>query len=162
MKWEFLQLQELRKVEKMHRLSSNWTLFLKIFLPVFWLSFLGGFLAAAFVSNSIEFPHITSMKFRIEILLIFVSGIIFFIFTFFRLKRIDAENEFIYVTNYFKTYRYHIENIAEIKVYNHIILKAAHLKFTSKSSFGKKIIFLPNSEDLMEFCDANKVTLIIV
>lgn len=162
MKWEFLLLKESKKVEKMHRLSSNWTLFLKIFFPVFWLSFIGGFVAAAFVSNNIEFPHITSLKFRIDILLIFVSGIIFFIFTFFRLKRVDAENDFIYITNYFKTYRYHIEDIAEIKVYNHIILKAAHLKFTSRSSFGKKIIFIPNSEELKDFCETNKVNLIVV
>lgn len=146
----------------MYRLSSNWTLFLKIFLPVFWLSFIGGFMLAAFVSNNIEFPQFTSLKFRIEILFIFLSGVIFFIFTFFRLKRVDVENDFIYVTNYFKTYRYHVGNIAEIKVYNHLILKAAHLKFTSRSSFGKKIIFIPNSQELKDFCSSNKVNLIVV
>jgi len=150
----------LKKVEKMHRLSSNWTLVLKLFFPVFWLSFLGGFVAAAFISNNIEFPQITGLKFRIEILSIFITGIIFFILTFFRLKRVDAENEFIYVTNYFKTFRYHVEDISEIKIYNHIILKSAHLKFTSRSSFGKKIIFIPNSEELKEFCESNKINLI--
>ncbi len=150
---------ELKNEEKMHRLSSNWTLFLKIFLPVFWISFFGGFVIASFVTSRLEVPQFTSDKFRLQAIIFVISGIIFFIFTFFRLKRIDAEGDFVFITNYFKTYRYSIDSIDEIIIYDHLILKAAHMKFKGKTSFGHKIIFMPNLIELKEFCELHSIKL---
>ncbi|MEZ4907635.1 MAG: hypothetical protein R2771_08385 [Saprospiraceae bacterium] len=143
----------------MIRLSSNWTLFLKIFLPVFWLSFFGGFALASFVSDEIEVPYFTSFSFQWKIILFIVSGIIFFGFTFFRLKRVDGDDSHIYISNYFKTYRYEIEAIKEIVIYDHLVLKATHLYFNGKSSLGRKVIFLPYMINLKEYCDANNIIL---
>lgn len=149
----------MKKVEKMYRLSSNWTLFLKIFLPVFWISFFGGFIIASFVTNRSEVPFFTSDKFRLQSVIFVLSGIIFFIFTFFRLKRVDAESEYVYISNYFKTFRYPIDSIGEIVIYDHFILKAAHIKFNGKTSFGSKVIFLPVINELKDFCENNNVVL---
>ena len=141
----------------MIRLSSNWTLFLKIFLPIFWLSFFGGFLIAVYTTSSIQAPQFSGEKFRIGALVFVLAGIIFFFFTFFRLKRVDADNEFIYISNYFRTYRYTFDAIEKIKIYDHLILRAAHLEFRGKTTLGRKVIFLPVMDSLREFCSINNI-----
>ncbi|MBK7095823.1 MAG: hypothetical protein IPH57_12510 [Saprospiraceae bacterium] len=143
----------------MRRLSSNWTLFLKIFLPVFWISFFGGFIIAAFVTNSIEAPQFTSGKFKLQSIIFVLSGVLFFIFTFFRLKRVDGDEGFVYISNYFRTFRYPVDAIEEIIIYDHIIVKAAHIKFKGTTSFGSRIIFLPFMLELKDFCDNKSIIL---
>lgn len=141
----------------MIRLSSNWTLFLKVFLPVFWISFFGGFLIAVFTSNSVQAPQFAGRKFRIGTIVFVLSGLIFFILTFLRLKRVDADNEFLYISNYFKTYRYTFDSIDKITVYDHLLLRAAHLKFRGKTKLGQKVIFLPVMDSLREFCNISSI-----
>jgi len=143
----------------MIRLSSNWTLFLKFFIPVFWIMFFSGFVIAAFVTEPEAAPQIANNSFRLKSVLFVLGGIIFFALTFFRLKRIDADDKYIYVSNYFKTYRYLIEDIESITIYNHLVLKAAHLKFKGKTSFGKKVIFIPMLSNLIKFAAQHKVKL---
>ena len=143
----------------MLRLSSNWTLFLKIFLPVFWIAFFGGFIIAAFVTSRIEAPQYTSGGFKLQSIIFVLSGIIFFYFTFLRLKRVDGEKGFVYISNYFKTFRYPVNSIEEIIIYDHFILKAAHINFKGKTTFGKRIIFLPFMLELNEFCIDNDISI---
>ncbi|HHH54222.1 MAG TPA: hypothetical protein ENK91_11220, partial [Bacteroidetes bacterium] len=135
----------------MNRLSSNWTIVLKIFIPVFWFMFFGALTLATFITNPVEVPQYTTSSFKTEMLIILITGTLFFLFTFVRLKRVDADDKYIYVSNYFKTYRYPVENIDKIVIYNHLILKVAHLYFTGNSSFGKKIFFIPFFVNLREF-----------
>ena len=141
----------------MSRLSSNWTLILKIFLPIFWIMFFGSFIVAAYVTNPIEAPQIANDKFRLQSVIFVFTGVLFFVLTFFRLKRVDADDEYIYISNYFKTYKYSADSIDVIIIHNHLILKAAHLKFKEKSTFGKKIVFLPFMLNLQKFVDNNNV-----
>ena len=143
----------------MNRLSSNWTLMLKLFIPIFWTVFFGAFVVAAYTSNPIEAPQIANPSFRLQSTIFVLVGIVFFALTFFRLKRVDADDKYIYISNYFKTYRYPADTIEKITIYNHLVLKAAHLRFKGKSSFGKKIIFIPFMENLKEFAEKHDVSL---
>lgn len=144
----------------MNRLSSNFTIVLKIFLPLFWIVFFGLFVVASFVTNPIEAPQIANDKFRLQSFIFVFSGIVFFTFTFFRLKRVDGDEQGVYISNYFKTYKYTFDSIEKIVIYNHLILKAAHLTFRNKGSFGKKIIFLPYMINLKEFAENNDIILV--
>ena len=144
----------------MNRLSSNFTLILKIFLPLFWIVFFGLFVVASFVTNPIEAPQIANDKFRLQSVIFVFSGIVFFTFTFFRLKRVDGDENGIYISNYFKTYKYSFDSIDKIVIYNHLILKTAHLSFKTKGSFGKKVIFLPYMINLKEFTEKNNIVLV--
>jgi hypothetical protein len=157
MKLEYLLQKELKKEEKMRRLSSNWTLFLKIFLPVFWIAFFGGFVIASYVTNNIEAPQFTNNRFRLQAIVFVLSGVLFFLFTFFRLKRVDGGDGYIYISNYFRTFRYTVGSVEEIIIYDHIIVKAAHMKFRGRTSFGQKIIFLPFMLELIDFCNDNNI-----
>ncbi len=132
---------------------------LKLFIPIFWIVFFGAFVVAAYTANSIEAPQIANSTFRLQSTIFVLVGIVFFALTFFRLKRVDADDKYIYISNYFKTYRYPIDTIEKIVVYNHLVLKAAHLRFKGKSSFGKKVIFIPFMENLKEFAEKHDVSL---
>jgi hypothetical protein len=132
---------------------------LKLFIPIFWTVFFGAFVVAAFVTNSIEAPQIANYSFRLKSSIFVIVGVLFFALTFMRLKRVDSDDTSIYVSNYFKTFKYPLDTIESITIYNHIILKAAHLKFNGKSSFGKKIIFIPFMINLKSFAKEHKIAI---
>jgi len=160
MKLVYLLLSgSIKKIKKMNRLSSNSTLMLKLFIPIFWIVFFGAFAFASYVANPIEAPQIANKTFRIQSTIFVAIGIIFFALTFFRLKRVDADDKYIYISNYFKTYRYPTDTIDSIVIYNHLVLKAAHLTFKGRSSFGKKVIFIPYMINLNEFAEKHNVSL---
>lgn len=161
MRLEYLLLRELiKKIKKMNRLSSNLTLMLKLFIPIFWTVFFGAFVVAAFVTNPIEAPQFANETFRIQSLIFVIIGVLFFAFTFLRLKRVDGDDESIYVSNYFKTYKYSLDSIESITIYNHLILKAAHLRFNGKTTFGKKIIFIPFLSNLKKYAEKHNISIV--
>jgi len=125
------------------RLSSNWTLILKIFIPIIWITFFSSFLLGSFLANAIEVPQLTTNTFRIGVSLFVLGGIIFFYFTFFKLKRADANGEFIFISSYFKTYRYTLDSIKKYVIYDHLVFKAVHIVLKEKGSLGKRFIFIP-------------------
>lgn len=125
------------------RLSTNWTLILRLFIPIAWITFFSSFLLSSFLANPVEVPQFTNNTFRLAIGFFILGGILFFYFTFFRLKRVDANSTHIYVTNYFKTYRYTLDSVEKWVLYDHIIFKAIHVFLKEKGKFGKRIIFIP-------------------
>ena len=122
------------------RLSSNWTLILKVFIPITWFTFFLSFLLSSWIANPIEVPQITSFNFRIGLIVFILGGILFFWFTFFRLKRVDANAEFIFVSNYFKTYRYTIESIESFVIYDHLLFKGIHILLKEKGKNDRTIL----------------------
>jgi hypothetical protein len=125
------------------RLSTNWTLILRVFIPIVWITFFASFLLSSFLADPVEIPQLTNSKFRISVILFIIGGIVFFYFTFFRLKRVDADKDHVYVTNYFKTFRYTLDSIERIELYNHLLFKANHIILKEKGYFGKRLIFIP-------------------
>lgn len=120
----------------MIRISSDWTLFYKFFLPVVWIVFFGiviGVLlitikpAAAIVLGGIFF---------------YLGGVTFLYFTLLRLKRVEGDDSHLYVTNYFKTFRYTFDSIAKITTADLLIFKIVTLHFAEKTSFGRRIYFI--------------------
>ena len=139
------------------RLSSNWTLFLKIFLPIAWLSFFGSFFLGSFLANPIEVPQLTSITFRSSISLFILGGIAFFYFTLFRLKRVDADANFVFVSNYFKTLRYTFDSIDKMVLHDHFLFKAVHIHLKERGKFGKRIIFIPKMIHFNIFIESAKL-----
>ena len=143
------------------RLSSNWTLVLKIFLPIAWLSFFCSFLLSSFLANPIEVPQLTNNTFRLSIGLFILGGIAFFYFTLFRLKRVDADANYVFVSNYFKTYRYTFDSIDKMVLHDHYLFKAIHIHLKQRGKFGKRIIFLPKMIHFNIFIESAKLEALI-
>ncbi|HFA51855.1 MAG TPA: hypothetical protein ENJ95_22795, partial [Bacteroidetes bacterium] len=98
----------------MQRISSNATLFLKVFFPLFWLVFFGIFTLAVILSNVEQFTAFNFAYVKLAIGAIFIIFAIIFYFTLIQLKRVELDGGYIYASNYFKTYRYPYHNIEKI------------------------------------------------
>ena len=126
----------------MQRVSSNLTLFLKFFIPTFWIIFFTSFIAFIFLNDFEEVAGIPIGTFRILAILFLVSGIALFYFTLLRLKRVEMDEHFIFVTDYFKHVRYPYHNIEKIEESELSFLKVVSIHLKTPGSFGKTIRFV--------------------
>ena len=90
----------------MHHLSSSWTIFLRLFIPVFWGVFFGCFTIAMFAFREELGPVLGTPNAAWIFLGCYLTGVVIIYFSLWRLYRVDADNAFFYVTNFFKTYKY--------------------------------------------------------
>ena len=135
----------------MQRLSTNLTLFFKFFIPVFWLVFFGALLAAIFLYGEEMASGFSGTGFRIGASLFYFSGLALFYFTLFPLKRVEADAEFLYATNYFKTFRYNWDSVAAINDSTFLIFTLGTIILKDKGKFGKKIRFVASSRNYRQF-----------
>jgi hypothetical protein len=140
----------------MNQLSSNATLFFKIFLPTFWLTFFGAVcVASIFVVEEPYFLGYKILQFRIGSVLFWLSGFALFYFTVFKLKRVDADDESLYVSSYFRNFRYPFTNIEKIVINEGNFLSFGYIHLLVAGSFGKKITFLASRKGLYDYLDKN-------
>lgn len=133
------------------RISSSITLLLKLFVPIFWVVFFGSFAIGLIFFTPENMAIFRTTPFKWGMSIFFITGIVFLYFTFFQLKRVEIDPDFIYVTDYFKNYRYPFHNIQSIKEVNLLLFYLCTIRFKEKGSFGRKIHFL---ESRIKFKDA--------
>lgn len=130
----------------MHRLSSNATLLLKIFLPTFWAIFFGA-LTLAFIFTDYQGPaYIKTLAFKLGVVGFYLLGLLAFYLTFWRLRRVEFDDHFVYITDYFKTARYPFHNIEVLKSMVYPFFNLGVLRLREKGIFGKKIYFIHKKE----------------
>lgn len=129
----------------MQRISTNLTLVYKFFIPTFYLAFWGAFTVVSFSISGI------SLLGRVGIVAVFVGSATLFYFTLLKLKRVEIDEHFIYVTNYFKHFRYPLENVEKIVERDFLILRIATIYLEQPGSFGKKIVFVPSGSLYNDF-----------
>ncbi len=131
-------------MSKQFRLSSNWTLVLKVFFPTFWIVFFGLLTLSLFIADPEDnlFPgNVTAKLIFTAIFLVFL--LVLFL-TVMSLKRVDADEEYIYVSNYFKTYRYKLQDIKAVKEIDFGLALILRSELHQKGAFGKKFSYLLN------------------
>ncbi|MFN7117301.1 MAG: hypothetical protein ACK4TA_10915 [Saprospiraceae bacterium] len=129
----------------MQRISTNLTLFYKFFIPTFYLAFFGAFTILSFSLRSIPLFG------RFIIVGLFLASAVFFYFTLLRLKRVEIDEQFIYVTNYFKHYRYSLDSIEKIVERDFLVFRTATIHLHQAGSFGKKMFFVPSGSLYNDF-----------
>lgn len=134
----------------MKNISTSLTLFLKIFIPTFWIVFFGAFTIGVFVKDIGIGPFLPG-TFKIVALVFFLLGSLLFYFTLMQLKRVDMDDDFMYVSNYFKTVRYSYNAIGKIKERDWLLFHTIHVHFREKGYFGEKIVFLARGKKLTRF-----------
>jgi hypothetical protein len=139
----------------MRQLSSNWTMAFGIFFPTLWLAFFGTFLIAIVLTDkdTIGTWSTNSLRFGLAAFV----GIFVFIFwkTLFRLKRIDADHEFIYATNFFKAVRYPHADVEKIEVDKGLMFTFGTVVLRGEGRFGKRLLFLCSRRRLDIFTEEN-------
>ena len=76
-------------------------------------------------------------------------------FTIMKLKRVDFGEDGIYISNYFKTYRYQYADIASIEESNMTIFYLGTIELKAKGKFGKKIRFIISKANYEYFIEQN-------
>lgn len=137
----------------MINLSSNFTLMFKIFLPTLWLAFFGAAIMAFLFADISAFEHLPIFVIRSSLLLFLLGGIVFFYFTFFRLKRVEADKEFLYITNYFKTARYPFHNVEKIEEVGILLFPIMKVYLKKGGVFGTKIPFIASKKRMLMFIE---------
>ena len=139
-----------------YRVSSQSTLFFKIFIPVFWVVFFTGFtlLSVIFLRESADL--FGKKWYPITALFFLVCGTTVLYFTLWKLKRVEFGKEGFYVSNYFKTYRYTYDSISTIKEADWLIFIVVSLSLFKKGKMGSKISFIASRKRYNSFLAENK------
>jgi len=134
------------------RVSSSFTIFLKIFIPTTWIVFFGILtLFILFAGSESGIPNMPGLK--IGTLIFFASGVVLLWLTLMKLKRVEMADDHFFVTNYFKTFRYTYDSLTKIQEWDLLILTIVIFTFTSKGSFGKKISFVSRGKVWRNYVD---------
>lgn len=139
----------------MQQVSTSLTLFLKIFLPVFWTTIFFTFTMAVWFLTTSHFAGIPIQTFRYGMLFFLLMGLAFFYFTVFQLKRVEMDQDHIFVTNYFKNFKYPWSNVKDIEERDFIIFRTIHIVLKEPGTFGKKISFVASRRKFNAFIKEN-------
>ncbi len=135
----------------MRRISSSATLGLKLFLPTFWIVFFGALTIAILFSGIGKSPLFGSWGFKLMALTFFLVGVLIQYFTIMQLKRVELDQESIYVTNYLKSYRYTYDSVQKITQQDYGIFRLGTIHLKATGSIGRKIKFLQSRQKFEDF-----------
>ena len=126
----------------MQRISSQLTIILRIMLPTGWLTLILSITILLGWSVRGKAGLLANPIIWISMLFILGSGFAFVKFLLWRLYRIDMDDRYLYVSNYFKTYKYELTDIESIVDSKILPGRIFCIRLKSKGSFGKNIYFL--------------------
>ncbi len=136
----------------MLRLSSNLTLFLKLFLPVFWTTVLMGITLVTWFSPEHYFGGVSLPSLRWGMLFVLLTWVALSYFVLWPLKRVETDGEYVFVTNYFRTARYHlVEEVRGISEGRLLFVPVCILELRGKGTFGKRIRFVASRKQFDTF-----------
>lgn len=133
------------------RVSSNLTLFLKLVLPVAWAVFFGSFALAFFISDPADTPVLYNPWFKWSYLFGYFLILSILYFSVGRLQRVEFGADGVYVTNYFKTFRYQYADIHTIKENDFGLGLLVTIVLKEKGFFGKNVKFLAAKKNYQDY-----------
>ncbi len=128
-------------------LSSNTTLFWRLFIPIFVTSTLTALLVGVWFSQPEDsyFNRTSVLAGQIIFTLTCLGWVIFVRKTIWKLRRVDATDTHIFVTNYWTTARYTWEDVEKIEEKKRLGRRVVNMHLKSPGYFGQIISFLPGS-----------------
>ena len=127
-------------------LSSNATLIWRIFLPVFGTVFLTGLSLAFWVTEEEELylPYPVILP-RVILLVVILAWLWYVRAALWPLKRIDANDAHLFVTNYWTTVRYPWTDVEQLEKRRFRGRNVVALRLKAPGRFGQEILFIPGS-----------------
>src|SRR5688500_17504701 len=99
----------------MERVSSQWTIFIRIALPTVWFTTFISIVILLGLTVRGTAQIFSNPLVWLVFLLILGTGFSFIHFVLWRFFRIDMDERYVYVSNYFKTYKYPFSDIESIR-----------------------------------------------
>ena len=126
----------------MQRVSSQFTIVLRIVIPTVWFTTILSIVILLGWAVRGKAGLFANPFIWIGLLLILVCGYALVKFFLWRFYRVDLDRQYVYVSNYFKTYRYPYSEIESISDSKTLPGRVFLITLKSKGSFGRKIYFL--------------------
>jgi hypothetical protein len=144
------------------QISSSWTLIMRLFVPTLWIAFFGTFFISVLFTQKSQLGGLSTSNLGIGLGIFIAIFLFIFYKTLFRLKRIDATPEYMYVTNYIKNVRYKHQYIQKIEISKGILFNYGTLVLKEKAAFGDRIPFILSKKRLEIFLAENPNLNIII
>ena len=128
----------------MTNVSSILTLALRIFLPTFFVVFYGLLMVVSLFSNEDYVASIPMSYFRIFSITMFFATLIIIYLTVFKLRRVELDENSVFVSDYFKQAKYPLHNVELIEENNYLLFKTVSMQLAQSGIFGKRITFMPS------------------
>ena len=126
----------------MQRVSSQFTIVLRIVIPTIWFTTILSIVILLGWAVRGKAGLFANPFIWIGLLLILLSGYALIKFFLWRFYRVDLDRQYVYVSNYFKTYRYPYSEIESVTDSKTLPGRVFLITLKSKGSFGRKIYFL--------------------
>ena len=126
----------------MQRVSSQGTIILRVALPTAWLTLIFSITVLLGWTIRGKAGLWANPFIWISLLIILGTGFVFIKFLLWRLYRVDMDDRSLYISNYFKTYKYDLSDIESIVDSKILPGRVFCIRLKSKGSFGRNIYFL--------------------
>ncbi len=126
----------------MQRVSSQLTIVLRIALPTIWFTAVASIFVLLVWAVRGKAGLFANPFLWIGLLLILGSGFFIMKFILWRFYRVDMDDRFVYVSDYFKTFKYPFHAVESIRDSKTLPGRVFCIQLKSKGSFGQKIYFL--------------------
>ena len=126
----------------MQRVSSQLSIVLRIVLPTVWFTTILSIVILLSWAVSGKAGLFANPFIWIGLLLILGTGFAFIKLLLWRFYRVDMDDRFVYISNYFKTYKYPFSDIEYIRDSKTLPGRVFCITLKAKGSFGKHIYFL--------------------
>ena len=128
---------------KVQTVSSRWTFLLKLAFPLLWLIVMGGITVLVLISplDSIKEPF-SPMAAKSLVGSFFFLILALFYFLFGSAKWVGMTDTHLYVSNFFKSFKYTYESIASFEETNMLLFTKVTLHFHQPGKFGKSVSFI--------------------
>lgn len=133
--------------------SSSSTVFLKYFLPTIWIVFFGTLMIVFLFADQFRVGTLSPMTFKAVYTASFFLIVGTMYFTIFKLKRVEFDEQFVYITNYIKIFRYPYENVEKITYAKYGFWLVMRVSLVKGGFFGKKVTFLGSKRKLANFVE---------
>jgi len=138
----------------MHNVSSQLTLFFKVFVPTIWISFFGTIGLFLILSKDGQSNNVAMVlglgTFSLIVIGFLLFGFALLYFFFMRLKRVELDKDYLYATNYIKHYRYPYHNVEFLEIKRFLFWSPTRVVLKKPGQFGKRFTFLA-TEQLDEY-----------
>ena len=126
----------------MQRVSSQLTIVLRIAIPTMWFTSILSIVVLLYFAVNGKAGLFGNPFVWIGLVLILICGFALIKMLLWRFYRVDMDPRFVYVSNYFKTYKYPFTAVESITNSNTLPGRVFCIHLKSEGSFGKHIYFL--------------------
>ena len=137
----------------MTQVSSNLTLFYRLFIPVFFVVFLGALVAFLWVNPAEYYANARGSTVRYVATGLFAGLLLVIALTVWRLRRVEMSREWVYVTDYFRQARYPWTNVARVVEMPLGLFRVVDVHFHEPGSFGSRARFVASGSRWRLFKD---------